>query len=120
MKRYLIGLLIALAVGLVLLLLINQGLFTASDGVIDSTDDAVNIEDNIVEPVEEEDAIAEEEVVVDAIDEETSGEVSEPEGGEGDITSDDEEFTITDFPFQDFIRAREKGEPIVLKFYSET
>ncbi len=105
MKKYLIGLLIALAAGLVLLLFFNQGLFTASDGVIEPADDAVNVGDDTLEPVEEEDTGAEEEVVVDAPDEEAS---------------DDAGYTINDFPYQDFIEARRKGEPIVLKFYSET
>jgi len=105
MKKYLIGSLIVLAAGLVLFLLFNQGLFTASDGSIEPADDAVNVGDDTLEPVEEEDTGAEEEVVVDAPDEEASGEAG---------------YIINDFPYQDFIEARSKGEPIVLKFYSET
>lgn len=113
MKRYLIGLLIALAAGAALFLLFNQGLFTASD-------DAVEVTDDSVEPVEEEDAVAEEEIVDDAPIEEAPVEESEPDGDEGDNDADDTEFTITEFPFQDFNQARANGEPIVLKFYSET
>jgi hypothetical protein len=120
MKKYLIGLLIASAAGVALFLLFSQGLFPASDGIIETVDDAIDVGADIVEPVEEEDAGAEEEVLVYSIDEEASGEDSEPEGGKQGNASDDTEFAITDFPFQDFIQAREKGEPIVLKFYSET
>ncbi len=120
MKKYLIGLLIALAAGIALLLFFNQGLFTASDGVIEPADDAVKIGDNTLEAVEEEDAGTKEEMVVDAPDEEAPDEVSEPEGGEGQRTDEDAGFTITNFPYQDFTQARSKGEPIVLKFYSET
>jgi hypothetical protein len=47
-----IGLLIALAAGLALLLLFNQGLFTAADGVAQPADNAVNVGDDSVEPVE--------------------------------------------------------------------
>ena len=113
MKRYLIGLLIALAAGAALFLIINEGLFTASD-------DAVEVADVSVESVDEGNAVAEEEVVDDAIDEEASVEESEPEGSEGDNAAGDTEFTVTEFPFQDFNQARANGEPIVLKFYSET
>jgi len=114
MKKYLIGLLIVLAAGAALFMIFNQGLFTASD-------DAVEVAGDSVEPVEEEDAVTEEEVVVDdAIDEEASVEESEPEGSEGDNAAGDTEFTVTEFPFQDFNQARANGEPIVLKFYSET
>jgi hypothetical protein len=120
MKKYLIGLLIVVAAGVALLLFFNQGLFTASDGVIEPADDAFNVGDDTLEPDEEEDAGAEEEMVVDAPEEEASGEVSEPDGGEGQNADDDAGFTITNFPYQDFIQARSKGEPIVLKFYSET
>jgi len=120
MKKYLIGLLVALAAGVALLLLFNQGLFTASDGEIEPADDAVIIGKDTLEPVEEEDASAEEGIVADAPEEEVPGEVNEPEGGEGQNAADDAGFTITDFPYQDFIQARSKGEPIVLKFYSET
>ena len=120
MKKYLIGLLIALAAGVALLLLFNQGLFTAADEVIELKDDAVEVVDDSTEAVEEEDADAEEEVVVDAPDEEAAGEESEPAGDEGDNAADDAGFTITETPHQDFIRARLKGEPIVLKFYSGT
>jgi len=119
MKNYLIGLLIIVATGVALLLFFNQGLFTASDGVIEPADDAVNVGDDTLEPDEEEDA-GTEEVVVDAPEEEASGEASEPDGDEGQNADDDAGFTITNFPYQDFIQARSKGEPIVIKFYSET
>jgi hypothetical protein len=118
-KKYLIGLFIVVAAGLALLLFFNQGLFTTADEVIVLKDDAVEVTDDSAEPVEE-DADAEEEMEVDAPDEEATGEESEPEGGEGDIAADDVGFTITETPHQDFIRARLKGEPIVLKFYSGT
>jgi hypothetical protein len=112
-KKYFIGLLIVVAAGVALLLFFSQGLFTASDGVVEPADDAVKVGDDTLEPVEEE-------VEVDAPDEEAAGEESEPAGGEGDIAADDVGFTITETPHQDFIRARLKGEPIVLKFYSGT
>jgi hypothetical protein len=120
MKKYLIGLLIALAAGVTLLLLINQGFFTASAGDTKPSDDAARVADDTAEPVKEENAGAEEEIVVDAIEEEASGKESKPESGEGYTATDDAGFAITDSPFQDFTQAREKGEPIVLKFYSET
>ena len=120
MNKYLIGLLIALAAGVALLLFFNQGLFTAADEVIEPAEDAVEVTDDSTEAVEEEDADAEEEVVVEVPEEETTGDESEPAGDEGDIAADDAEFTITETPHQDFIRARLKGEPIVLKFYSGT
>ena len=120
MKKYLIGLLIFVAAGVALLLYFNQGLFTVSDEVIESADDSVNVGDDTLEPAEEEGEGSEEEMVVDAPEEEAAGEVNVPDSGEGDNVSDDEGFTITDFPYQDFIQARSKGEPIVLKFYSET
>jgi len=118
MKKYLIGLMIALAAVAVLFLLLNQGLFTASDETVEPADDAVEVADDSAEPVEEEDAVAEEEIVDDAPDEEVSVAESEPEDSEGDNATGDAEFTITEFPFQDFNQAR--AEPIVLKFYSET
>lgn len=120
MSKYLIGLLIALAAGVTLLVFFNQGLFTAADEVTQPAEDAVEVADDSTAAVEEEDADAEEEVVVDAADEEAAGEESEPEGDEGDSAADDAGFTITETPHQDFIRARLKGEPIVLKFYSGT
>ena len=120
MKNYLIGLLIALAVGVALLLLFNQGLFTAADEEIEPVEDTAEVADDSTEAVEEEDADAEEEVVVEVPEEETTGDESEPAGDEGDIAADDAGFTITETPHQDFIRARLKGEPIVLKFYSGT
>ncbi len=120
MNKFFIGPLIILAAGVGLLLFFNQGLFTASEGVIEPADDAVKVGDEIVEPVKKEDTGAEEEMVVDAIDEEASGEVNEPDGGEGQNAVEDAGFTVTEFPYQDFIQARSKGEPIVLKFYSET
>jgi hypothetical protein len=113
MKKYLIGLLIVFAAGAALFMIFNQGLFTASD-------DAVEVADDSVEPVEEEDAVDEEEVVDDAPIEEVPVEESEPDGDEGDIAAGEAEFTVTEFPFQDFNQARANGEPIVLKFYSET
>jgi hypothetical protein len=113
MKKYLIGLLIVFAAGAALFMIFNQGLFTASD-------DAVEVADDSVEPVEEEDAVDEEEVVDDAPIEEVPVEESEPDGDEGDNATGDAEFTVTEFPFQDFNQARANGEPIVLKFYSET
>jgi hypothetical protein len=121
MKKYLIGLLIALAAGVIILVFYNQGLFTAADEVIEPTEDAVEVADDSTEAVEEEDDTdAEEEVVADAPDEEAADEESEPEGDEGDSAADDAGLTITETPHQDFIRARLKGEPIVLKFYSGT
>jgi hypothetical protein len=72
---------------------------------MEPADDAVNVSDDTLEPVEEEDTGTGEEVVVDAPDEEAS---------------EDAGFTISDFPYQDFIQARGMGEPIVIKFYSET
>jgi hypothetical protein len=120
MKKYLIGLLIALAAGVIILVFYNQGLFTAADEVIEPAEDAVEVADDGTEAVEEEDADAEEEVVADAPDEEAADEESEPEGDEGDSAADDAGLTITETPHQDFIRARLKGEPIVLKFYSGT
>ncbi len=120
MKKYLIGMLIALAAGAALFLFFNQGLFTASDETLELADDAVEVADDGVEPVEEEDAVAEEEVVDDAPIEEAPVEESEPDGDEGGNAAGDAEFTITEFPFQDFNQARANGEPIVLKFYSET
>jgi hypothetical protein len=120
MKNYLIGLLIALVAGIGLLLFFNQGLFTDANGVTEPADDVFNIGDDTLAPAEEESAGTEEEVVVDAPEEEATVEVSEPDGGEGQNTDDDAGFTITNFPYQDFIQARSKGEPIVLKFYSET
>lgn len=120
MKKYLFGLIIFLAAGAVILLLVNQGLFTAADDVIEPAEDVIEVADDSAAPVEEENASAEEEVVIDAIDEEADDEVTEPAGDESDTAADEAGFTITDFPYQDFIRAREQGEPIVLKFYSET
>jgi len=120
MNKYFVGLLIVLALGVGLLLFFNQGLFTASEGVIEPADDAVKVGDKIVEPVKKEDPSAEEEIIVDALDEEASDEVNEPDGGEGQNADEDAGFTVTEFPYQDFIQARSKGEPIVLKFYSET
>jgi len=120
MKKYLFGLIIVLAAGAVLLLFINQGLFTAVDEVIEPVEDTIEVADDSTEAVEEEDAAAEEELVVVAIDEETAGEDSEPAGEEGDNAADEAGFMITDSPYQDFIQARQQGEPIVLEFYSET
>ncbi len=120
MKKYLFGLIIVLAAGVSLVLIINRGLFTAADEVIEPVEDAIEVADDSTEAVEEEDAAAEEEIVADAVDEETAGEESEPAGEEGDNAADDAGFTIADSPYQDFIRARQQGEPIVIKFYSET
>ena len=120
MKKYLIGLLITLAAGVTILVFFNQGLFTAADEVIEPAEEDVEVADDSTAPVEEEDAGDEEEVVVDTLDEEAADEESEPAGEEANNTTDDTGFTVTDSPYQDFIRARQQGEPIVLKFYSET
>jgi|GEM_PF-2513370 len=120
MKKYILGLLIALVAGVALFMFINQDLFTAADEVIEPVEDAVEVTGESTEVVEEEDADAETEIGADAPDEGAAGEENEPEGGEGDIAADDAGFTITETPHQDFIRARLKGEPIVLKFYSRT
>ncbi|MGM0653172.1 MAG: hypothetical protein ACQES4_10405 [Bacillota bacterium] len=120
MKKYLIGLLIALAAGITILVFFNQGLFTAADEVIEPAEDSVEIADDSAAAVEEEDADAEEEVVADTPDEEAAVEEIEPEGGEGGIAADDAGFMITETPYQDFIQARQQGEPIVIKFYSPT
>jgi hypothetical protein len=120
MKKYLIGLLIALAAGVIMLVFFNQGLFTVVDEVIEPAEDDVEVADDSAAPVEEVNAGTEEEVVVDASDEEVADEESEPAGDESDKADDDAGLAITDSPYQDFIRARQQGEPIVLKFYSET
>ena len=120
MKKYLLVLFIVMAAGIALFLFFNQGLFTATDRIIQHADDVVEVTDDSAEPVEDEDADAEEEVEVDAPEEEVTGEASEPGGSKGQGTDDDAVFTITETPHQDFIRARLKGESIVLKFYSRT
>ncbi len=120
MKKYLIGLLIALAAGLTILVFLNQGLFTAADELIEPAEDEVEVADDSTALVEEKDVGAEEEVVVDALVEEAADEESEPASEEANNTADDAGFTITETPHQDFIRARLKAEPIVLKFYSGT
>jgi hypothetical protein len=119
MKKCILVLLIALSAGVALFMFLNQGSFTAVDGEFEQADDSVNVEGDSLESVEEV-AETEEEAFTDATEEEVADETDEPASGEGDIAADDAGFTITETPHQDFIRARLKEEPIVLKFYSRT